>query len=138
MSDSDTATRLVGTGWDEHGNDTAQSVLTGTNLKVRALCLTTPDLVVPVLFVPGIMGTRLKVKNRDASAWYPPENTWDGLVTVLKHLNDAGYMSRPAWTLMHHLPPYASAPRMPDLSVAERTERTLINIPSSPRLGRHA
>jgi len=87
MSDSDTATRLVGTGWDEHGNDTAQSVLTGTNLKVRALCLTTPDLVVPVLFVPGIMGTRLKVKNRDASAWYPPENTWDGLVTVLKHLN---------------------------------------------------
>jgi hypothetical protein len=87
MSDSDTATRLVGTGWDEHGNDTAQSVLTGTNLKVRALCLTTPDLVVPVLFVPGIMGTRLKVKNRDASAWYPPENTWEGLVTVLKHLN---------------------------------------------------
>jgi len=45
------------------------------------------NLVVPVLFVPGIMGTRLKVKNRDASAWYPPENTWDGLVTVLKHLN---------------------------------------------------
>jgi hypothetical protein len=87
MSDTDTATRLVGTGWDEHGNDTAQSVLTGTNLKVRALCLTTPDLVVPILFVPGIMGTRLKVKNRDASAWFPPESTWEGLVTVLKHLN---------------------------------------------------
>jgi hypothetical protein len=87
MSESDTATRLVGTGWDEQGNDTAQSVLTGANLKVRALCLTTPDLVVPVLFVPGIMGTRLKVKNRDASAWYPPENTWEALVTVLKHLN---------------------------------------------------
>ncbi|KQV45702.1 triacylglycerol lipase [Massilia sp. Root335] len=86
-SDTDTATRLVGTGWDEHGNDTAQSVLTGTNLKVRALCLTTPDLVVPVLFVPGIMGTRLKVKKRDASAWYPPENTWEGIVTILKHLN---------------------------------------------------
>ncbi|MFS2023072.1 esterase/lipase family protein [Massilia sp. CT11-137] len=86
MSDTDTATRLVGTGWDEHGNDTAQSVLTGTNLKVRALCLTTPDLVVPILFVPGIMGTRLKMKNRDASAWFPPENTWEGLVTVLKHM----------------------------------------------------
>jgi len=87
MSDSDTATRLVGTGWDEHGNDTAQSVLTGTNLKVRALCLTTPDLVVPVIFVPGIMGTRLKVKKRDDSAWYPPESTWEGIVTILKHLN---------------------------------------------------
>jgi perosamine synthetase len=55
---------------------------------------------------------------------------------VLKQLNDAGYMSRPAWTLMHNLPPYAAAPRMPDLSVAERIERTLINVPSSPRLGR--
>ena len=87
MSDSDTATRLVGTGWDEHGNDTAQSVLTGTNLKVRALCLTTPDLVVPVIFVPGIMGTRLKIKNQPKGlAWCPPESTLDGLVLVLRHL----------------------------------------------------
>lgn len=95
MNDTDTvtapsgeATRLVGTGWDEHGNDTAQSVLTGTNLKVRALCLTAPDLVVPVLFVPGIMGTRLKIKNRDkGSAWFPPEGKWDAIVLLLKHLN---------------------------------------------------
>jgi pimeloyl-ACP methyl ester carboxylesterase len=87
MSDTDTATRLVGTGWDEHGNDTAQSVLTGTNLKVRALCLTTPDLVVPILFVPGIMGTRLKIKNQPKGmAWCPPESTLDGLVQVIKHL----------------------------------------------------
>jgi perosamine synthetase len=56
--------------------------------------------------------------------------------TVLRKLNDAGYMSRPAWALMHNLPPYAAASRMPDLSVAERIERTLINVPSSPRLGR--
>jgi pimeloyl-ACP methyl ester carboxylesterase len=95
MNDTDTvtapsgeATRLVGTGWDEHGNDTAQSVLTGTNLKVRALCLTAPDLVVPVLFVPGIMGTRLKIRNRDkGSAWFPPEGKWDAIVLLLKHLN---------------------------------------------------
>ncbi len=87
MSDTDTATRLVGTGWDEHGNDTAQSVLTGTNLKVRALCLTTPDLVVPILFVPGIMGTRLKIKNQPKGmAWCPPESTLDGLAQVFKHL----------------------------------------------------
>lgn len=82
------ATRLVGTGWDEQGNDTAQSVLTGTSQKVRALCLTSPDIVVPILFVPGIMGTRLKVKNREkGSAWFPPENKWDAIVLLLKHLN---------------------------------------------------
>jgi perosamine synthetase len=53
---------------------------------------------------------------------------------VLARLNAAKYMVRPAWTLMHRLAPYAGAPRMPDLSAAEQAERTLINLPSSPRL----
>jgi hypothetical protein len=82
------ATRLIATSWDENGNEIAQSVLTGTNLKVRALCLTSPDLVVPILFVPGIMGTRLNVKNRaKAAAWFPPESKLSGVVQILKHLN---------------------------------------------------
>ena len=80
-------TRLVGTCWDEDGNDVAQSVLTGENMKVRALCLTTPEVVVPLLFVPGIMGTRLKVSARDQGpAWLPPENTWETLTLALTHL----------------------------------------------------
>ncbi len=56
---------------------------------------------------------------------------------ILQRLNAANYMARPAWTLMHKLEPYLSAPRMQDLSVAEQVERTLINLPSSPRLARH-
>jgi pimeloyl-ACP methyl ester carboxylesterase len=80
-------TRLVGTGWDEHGQDTATSVLTSTDFKVRALCLTTPNLIVPILFVPGIMGTRLRIKGREkASAWFPPEGTWEAIVLLLKNL----------------------------------------------------
>ena len=55
---------------------------------------------------------------------------------VLERLGAANYLARPAWTLMHHLTPYASAPRMADLSVAETIERTLINLPSSPLLAR--
>jgi len=55
---------------------------------------------------------------------------------VLERLNGASFMARPAWTLMHRLAPYASVPRMPDLSTAETIERTLINLPSSPRLAR--
>jgi perosamine synthetase len=55
---------------------------------------------------------------------------------VLERLAGANYMARPAWTLMHHLTPYASAPRMADLSAAETIERTLINLPSSPLLAR--
>ncbi|MGD0024844.1 MAG: LegC family aminotransferase [Xanthobacteraceae bacterium] len=56
---------------------------------------------------------------------------------VLERLNAAGYTARPTWTLMHKLVPYANCPRAADLSTAETVERTLINLPSSPRLGRN-
>ncbi len=55
-------------------------------------------------------------------------------VAILAATNDAGYMTRPAWTLMHRLPPYQAAPKM-DLSGAESIERRLINLPSSAKLG---
>ena len=48
---------------------------------------------------------------------------------VLDATNTAGITTRPAWTLMHRLPMFDSAPRM-DLAVAESLERRLINIPS--------
>jgi perosamine synthetase len=53
---------------------------------------------------------------------------------VLRALNDAGYMSRPVWTLMHHLPMYRDCPRA-DLNTAERMERCVVNLPSSAKLG---
>lgn len=56
---------------------------------------------------------------------------------LLERLNAEGLMSRPVWRLMHHLPMYANAPRAP-LPVAESIEARLINLPSSPKLGRGA
>jgi perosamine synthetase len=44
--------------------------------------------------------------------------------------NDAGIMTRPAWTPMHRLPMFTECPRM-ELCVAESLERRIINIPSS-------
>lgn len=52
---------------------------------------------------------------------------------MLTALNDAGFMARPIWTLMHRLPMFAGAPRA-DLTTAERLEATVVNIPSSPAL----
>lgn len=52
---------------------------------------------------------------------------------VLQALNDAGYMSRPIWRLMHLLPMYAACPR-DDLPVSELMARTIVNLPSSPKL----
>lgn len=53
---------------------------------------------------------------------------------LLAATNDAGLMTRPAWTLLHHLTPYAGAPRMA-MPVAESLSRRLINLPSSAHLG---
>lgn len=52
---------------------------------------------------------------------------------VLAALNDANYMSRPLWTLMHRLPMFSANPRS-DLAVAESLARRVINLPSSPKL----
>jgi perosamine synthetase len=49
---------------------------------------------------------------------------------LLAATNDSGIMTRPSWKLMHTLPMYTSCPRM-DLSVAEKLEAAIINIPSS-------
>jgi aminotransferase in exopolysaccharide biosynthesis len=54
---------------------------------------------------------------------------------VLAATNDAGYMARPTWALMHRLTPYRECPRM-ELPVAESLERRLINLPSSAFLAR--
>ena len=52
---------------------------------------------------------------------------------VLAATNGAGYMTRPAWTLMHRLSPYADCPRMV-MPVAESLAGRIINIPSSSGL----
>lgn len=53
--------------------------------------------------------------------------------SLLQATNDAGYMTRPAWILMHELTPYRECQRM-DLSCAQSLSRRLINIPSGPGL----
>jgi perosamine synthetase len=52
---------------------------------------------------------------------------------ILLAANDAGLMTRPAWTPMHRLAPYRDCPRM-GLATAESLERRLINLPSSAHL----
>jgi perosamine synthetase len=50
---------------------------------------------------------------------------------VLAATNAAGFMTRPAWTLLSKLPMYTGSPRA-DLSTAEDLESRIINIPSGP------
>lgn len=52
---------------------------------------------------------------------------------ILTATNDAGVMTRPAWTLMHQMQPYADCPRM-SMPVAESLAERVVNIPSSAHL----
>jgi perosamine synthetase len=49
---------------------------------------------------------------------------------ILEATNNAGLMTRPAWTLMHRLAPFRDCPSM-SLTVAESLEQRLVNLPSS-------
>jgi perosamine synthetase len=54
---------------------------------------------------------------------------------ILSRTNEAGVMTRPVWSLLHLLPIFSNCPKM-DISVGASIARRLINIPSSPLLGR--
>jgi len=56
---------------------------------------------------------------------------------LLEKTNDAGIMTRPAWTLLHKLAMFHDCPCM-DLSCAVNLESRLINIPSSVFLAKVA
>lgn len=61
------------------------------------------------------------------------EPSSDMLENFLKLTNDAGIMTRPAWTLMPDLPMYKESPRM-ELPIARNLVARLVNIPSSANL----
>lgn len=52
---------------------------------------------------------------------------------ILKATNDAGFMTRPVWILMHELTPFKDCPRV-DFAGAQSLSERLINIPSSSGL----
>lgn len=60
----------------------------------------------------------------------PSTTARDRLLAVA---NDAGFMARPAWTLLNRLPMYAASPAAP-LPVAERLAAAIVNLPSSPSI----
>ena len=54
---------------------------------------------------------------------------------IIEELNENGYLCRPIWQLLSSLNPYKKNPSM-DLSQAQELQDSIINIPSSPKLGK--
>ncbi|KQV59301.1 MULTISPECIES: triacylglycerol lipase [unclassified Duganella] len=64
----------------------AKSVLSPEGFPVRALVKLYPKRIIPIVFIPGIMGTNLRVKNGKGHAWRPPNGKLAGLVQVIQYL----------------------------------------------------
>ncbi|MBE1161089.1 esterase/lipase family protein [Dyella acidiphila] len=78
-------TRPVGTTIGEDGVPVAQTITSPTDDKVRAQCKTLPHTVVPIVFVPGIMGSNLRDKQTKKNIW--------GLNSVIGMLFQWGFRS---------------------------------------------
>ena len=80
------ATRRVPLEFDDDGTPMFSSVCSPESVKMRALCVTPPRHVIPVIFVPGIMGSNLKAsktaKKPGAKSWQPPNGIREGLGEV--------------------------------------------------------
>jgi pimeloyl-ACP methyl ester carboxylesterase len=77
------ATRRVALQFDEHGNPMFATVCSPESFKVRALAVPPRRHVIPVIFVPGIMGSNLRAtqayKQDQPPAWHPPNGTLPGI-----------------------------------------------------------
>ncbi|KVZ02609.1 hypothetical protein [Burkholderia stagnalis] len=76
---------------DQTGDPYFESVTSPTNFKMRALCVLPPRHVIPVIFVPGIMGSNLCSNGTDAddgtAAWRPPNGKIRGLGELWRRAN---------------------------------------------------
>lgn len=64
----------------------AKSVLSPEGFPVRALVKLYPKQIIPIIFIPGIMGTNLRVKDSKDHAWRPPNGKLAGLIQVIQYL----------------------------------------------------
>jgi len=70
---------------DKEGRLCAASVTSPEGFPVRAKICEWPNVVIPIVFLPGIMGSNLKVKDKDEKAWRVPNGAIDGIPALLKY-----------------------------------------------------
>ncbi|MCL1860248.1 MAG: hypothetical protein FWG52_01760 [Proteobacteria bacterium] len=73
------ATRRVKLRFDKNGNPAYESVKSPECFKQNALGVLPPHDVIPVIFVPGIAGSNLRVKGSKKDTWAPPNSAGGGL-----------------------------------------------------------
>ena len=75
-------TRRVPLEFDKKGNPIFRSVLSPVSFEQRAHCIAPPIHTIPIIFVPGIMGTNLRNKADKKPVWTPPNGIGEGITEV--------------------------------------------------------
>lgn len=70
---------------DQQGEPYAQPTLTSDDDQREKIVLAKPSII-PVLFIPGIMGTNLRKKGSDSKAWRPPNLDMRGAADAVGQL----------------------------------------------------
>lgn len=82
------ALRRVPLKFNDNGEPVFDTVCSPKSFHVRAHAVVPPRHVIPVIFVPGIMGTNLRTKNaldpKRSPAWNPPNGTIGGMGEVFR------------------------------------------------------
>lgn len=76
---------LYGSVLDEHGDQYAPTVLTPTDDQRDKIVLGKP-YIIPIVFIPGIMGTNLRKKGTGEVAWRPPNTDARGILDAIGQL----------------------------------------------------
>lgn len=70
---------------DKNGDQYSQATLTATDNTQEKIVLAKP-YIIPILFIPGIMGTNLRQKSSKAKAWRPPNADLAGAADLIGQL----------------------------------------------------
>jgi pimeloyl-ACP methyl ester carboxylesterase len=99
------ATRRLVMRFDKNGNPVFDSVLSPESFAPRALCILPKRHVIPVIFVPGIMGSNLRAtaehNQKRPSVWRPPNGACTGLGEWLSRLAQFSFQRQRALTPSH-------------------------------------
>lgn len=100
-----TATRRLPLEFDEDGNPMFRSVCSPESFKARGLAVTPRKHVIPVIFVPGIMGSNLRatkaVDKDQGGVWIPPNGAIGGLGEWLYRLFQSNAQRQQKMTPSH-------------------------------------
>ncbi|AMC36613.1 esterase/lipase family protein [Janthinobacterium sp. B9-8] len=78
------AVRRLPLQFDDKGEPMFSSVKSPEDFKPTALIIRPPHTAIPVIFVPGIMGTNIRMAEEKKDAWAPPNSALSGLGQALK------------------------------------------------------